>query len=1136
MEGADLRIESDPAIAERYAVGEALRSGGFARVFRALQRTTGQEVAIKLVRPPSGDSETALEDTIQRFRREMRLCAELHHPNIVPLIDSGETADGQLYAVFGFVPGWNLGDLLATEGALDPVEALHFMTQIIDALSCAHARGIVHRDVKPGNIMISATGARRNALLLDFGIGTLVTAGRPPDFRQLTRSGEYLGTPCYSAPEQLRGEPPTARSDLYAWGLIFLECLTGEPVMGAATYHEIVHRQLSPEPVPIPTALQGHELGRILRSVVEKDVERRSASAAEILAAVQRCARLELAPRGAISIATPGIAGHGVRETLLPPRAATELRPVWMVPLPRNLSFTGRKELLRELELSLSARHLLAVVALRGLGGVGKTQLALEYAYRFADHYRLVAWIRAEAAETLAADYCTIAGQLGLSETRGEGEKIEAVRSWLERSDRWLVVFDNAPNPEVIRSYLPRFHSGHVLITTRHQSWSDLAAYVSVDVLEHQDAVEFLLKRTGEADAQNAGELCEELGRLPLALEEAAAYLEATGRTIASYLPLLRRHQRRVLLQPPTSDQPGILRTTWELSFRQVERESPHASDLLTLCAFLAPDDIPLELLHRGAEHLTEELRQCFSDEVSFDGCIAALRRYSLVKAAQDAISVHRLVQLVTRDRLTEVESERWARLALRLVEGVYPTRGLAGDDCPEAGRLLPHALSALSFSAPDVEEAESAGRLLRRTATYLSARGSQSRAAEHLERALELFEKTRVDEDQVADLLWDLGMVLYALGEPAAARERLERGLRLLEGRKGPMHPLVGRNLISLSWVLRTLGEFDATVSTTERSAEIVERSLGVDHPFVATTLAVRASALWSLNRIGESRSCAERALTVLGRERAPLHPLVCGSWYLLGQLEFDLGELKRAGECVECGLEVGERAYGLDHPLVCAIVRLQGSILEQRGDLEGARRCYERSLIGAERACRYLHEDIALARSALGSVLQRLGDDAGASKTLEHALDGAGRLCGERARYESHVRLSLAALLQSRGDLSNALMHGEAGNRFIEGRYGAGHPLRIAGLNRVGWILRALGEREKAQSCFHEALRIAEAAGMIDHTDCAESLGGIGELLADSGDRSEARKQFAGALEILEHRLGAKHPATSRIRSRLS
>ncbi|HME73813.1 MAG TPA: FxSxx-COOH system tetratricopeptide repeat protein [Myxococcota bacterium] len=1135
-EAHDLSIGSDPAIAERYVVREAIASGGFAKVFRALQRTTGQEVAIKLLQLARGDLAPALEDQIQRFRREMRLCAELHHPNIVPLIDSGETTDGQLYAVFAFVPGWNLGDLLAAEGALDPVEALHFMTQIIDALSCAHAKGIVHRDLKPANIMISTTGARRNALVLDFGLGTLVTSMQPRDFRRLTHRGEFLGTPCYSAPEQLRGEPPTVCSDLYAWGLIFLECLSGEPVMGAMTYHEIVHRHLSPDPVPIPSVLKDHELGRLLRLVVEKDVERRGACAADIFAAVQRCAWRGLPSRAAIAAATAGMASQCVGDTRASLRSAAELSPIWLVPLARNFNFTGREELLRQLDVSLSAGRLLAVVALRGLGGVGKSQLALEYAYRFANRYRLVAWIRAEAPEALAADYCAIATALGLSEAPSERQKFEAVRSWLERNDHWLLIFDNAPNPEAIRAYLPRSHAGHLLVTTRHHSWRDLAACVAVEVLDHEEAVEFLLKRTGEADAQSAGELCEELGRLPLALEEAAAYLEATGRTIATYLPLLRRHRQRVLLGPPTPDHPGVLRTTWELSFRQVERESPHASDLLTLCAFLAPDDIPLELLHKGAEHLTEKLRCYLSDEVSFDGCVAALRRYSLVKIERDALSVHRLVQLVTRDRLTEPERRHWASLALRLVEGVYPTRGLAGDYYPESGRLLPHALSALSHGAPYTEDLGPAGRLLRRTGTYLSAMGSHDRAWEHLERALALFEKASApDEDQIADVLWELGMVLYALGEPTAARERLERGLHLLERRKGPTHPLVGRDLMALSWVLRTLGEFDSTLSSTERSIEIVERTLGVNHPFTAMNLAIRASALWSLNRIGDARECAERAFTVLGLERQPLHPLMCGTWYNLGQFQLDLGETERAAECVGRSLEIGEHAYGLDHPLVCVSVRLQGSILDQRGDLEGARKCFERALVGAERACRYLHEDIAIARSALGSVLHRLGDYEGAGRALEYALEAASRVCGDRARYESHIRVSLAALFQDRGNLSAARMHCEAGIRFVEARYGADHPLRIAGLNRLGWILRDLNEPEQAHVRFREAIRIAEAAGLMDHPDYAESLEGLGALMAHPGDRSEARKRFAWALDILEHRLGVRHPTTSRVRRRL-
>src|SRR5262249_36059990 len=158
-------------------------------------------------------TEQTQEKRIARFQREMALCAEIHHPNIVRLIDSGRADAGLVYSVFEFVPGKNLGEALAEEGRIDALEAKHLMLQVLDALACAHAQEIVHRDIKPSNIMIVPTGARRNAMVLDFGIGALSADGRREDLARITLTNESIGTPCYSAPEQLRGQPPTPRSD-----------------------------------------------------------------------------------------------------------------------------------------------------------------------------------------------------------------------------------------------------------------------------------------------------------------------------------------------------------------------------------------------------------------------------------------------------------------------------------------------------------------------------------------------------------------------------------------------------------------------------------------------------------------------------------------------------------------------------------------------------------------------------------------------------------------------------------------------------------------------------------------------------------------------------------------------------------
>jgi len=264
-------------VVQGFQVLELLGEGGFGSVYLARQESTRQLVALKIKHQNPAKYHFAPRDE-ERFEREVQLCAELRHPHIVQLLDKGRTEDGRLFAVYQYVPGQTLREHIRQRGALSAPETGELMTQVLDALVCAHAHGVVHRDLKPQNIMVSWTGAKPLVKVLDFGIGILIPSARDDDYKSLTLTNETLGTPAYSAPEQLRGQPPTIKTDLYVWGLVFLECLTGTPVVDGASVAEIFHRQLSATEIPLPPAIAGHPLGALLRRALKKDAAQRYAS------------------------------------------------------------------------------------------------------------------------------------------------------------------------------------------------------------------------------------------------------------------------------------------------------------------------------------------------------------------------------------------------------------------------------------------------------------------------------------------------------------------------------------------------------------------------------------------------------------------------------------------------------------------------------------------------------------------------------------------------------------------------------------------------------------------------------------------------------------------------------------------
>lgn len=1062
----------DPSFRDRYEVQELIGSGGFGRVYRARQRTTGQDVAVKVLRARDASTE---DDSLVRFRQELSVCASLHHPNIVRLIDSYQGADGEIFAVFEWIPGSTLADVIAAEGALSPSEAIHLMSQVLDAVACAHRAGVVHRDLKPANVMVTPTGARRNALVLDFGLGTFVEDVASGSGR-ITRKGEFLGTPAYAAPEQLRGERALPSSDLFAWGLVLLECLTGHPALDG-TVAQVIYRQLGPEPIAIPQALARHPLGELIASLTDKDAARRPNRATGVLERLAEIAAMAVPDSADFSsAATAKIASTQARTS-------GAFGAPWLVPLHRNPNFTGREAVLAEMQESLKER---ALVALCGLGGVGKTQLALEHTYRHGHEYDLVAWLRAEEPETLAGDYAALANSLGLPEgySPDQNARIDAASAWLERHHRWLLVFDNAPNPAAIRRFLPRTAVGHVLVTSRHPSWRSIGTTLEVEELTLAEAAGFLLRRTGEGDRKMAERLAEGLGRLPLALEGAAAYLEATGRSLASYLQLLEDQQQIFLDSPSSAGQEQNLRGTWELSFRQVEAELPAAADLLRLMSFLAPEDVPFSLVTKGCMHLPAELATLAGDPVQLDACIAALRRYSLIKVQDDAASLHRLVQLATRSRLDRAAHDEWAGRALRVVEASF-AGGFAGDYFhPDARRLLPHALMTLSRERAIPHEWLAAGRLRRRTGAFLSASCLQTQAAEHLERAAACLAAGDLPpEAEVAGTLSQLAIVLYALGELEAAEVHSTRALEIHQRIFGPNDLRVAVDLMGLAWVLRSRGQFENVRGHCERAREIAAAALGPRHSLAAMPLGPLCRAYWGMGDIASARRLADEAIAVLER-REIHHPLVCACWYSVGQVQFDLGRTEAAARCIDAAIEIGEQAYGEVHIQVAVGRAVRGMIELRRGDLESARDSFSRAIDSGERASHWLHEDIAISRCLLARVQRLLGDADAAAIGLAQARATLDRVCGEQTRTACQVEIECGLAALDAEDPVRAADHGRAAMDALTG-YPVAHPYHIPALNLLASALRRMDKRDEARAMAERALAIGERDLAGDHPD---------------------------------------------------
>jgi hypothetical protein len=396
------------------------------------------------------------------------------------------------------------------------------------------------------------------------------------------------------------------------------------------------------------------------------------------------------------------------------------------------------------------------VVALHGLGGAGKTSAAVEYAHVHLDEYGVLWQFAAEDQATLAAGFAELGRQLTGYDIVG-GDPVARVHGILaDRPGGWLLIFDNADGPAALRGALPPAGRGHVIVTSRNPQWPG-GQGTEVPVLELAAAAGFLADRTGAADGSGvapgdvAWELAAELGSLPLALEQAAAYMEATGLSPAEYLSQFRTRRAALLSRGAPLANGKTVASTWSLAFGQLERSAPAAVSLLRLLACCAPEAVPLAILLRPSPGLSGRLADgvapLLDDPLEVHDAIGALRRFSLVIPAGDQlVLVHRLVQAVTLDQMPADVAASWRQIAGALIEAAVPVDVRDPDAWPACAALLPHARAALPA------DSEALGRV----ADYLGETGADS-----------------------------TGMA----GDPAAARDQLARLVHVREQVLGPRH-----------------------------------------------------------------------------------------------------------------------------------------------------------------------------------------------------------------------------------------------------------------------------------------------------------------------------------------------------------
>ncbi|MCA2215727.1 FxSxx-COOH system tetratricopeptide repeat protein [Jidongwangia harbinensis] len=507
--------------------------------------------------------------------------------------------------------------------------------------------------------------------------------------------------------------------------------------------------------------------------------------------------------------------------------------PDLVVNLPaRNARFTGRETGLRAVRDQLRSGTAVVLfgtqaVALQGMGGVGKTQMALEYAYRYRAAYDVVAWLNADTEESLQGSLRDLGARLNLQSEQSGPDYARAVVQELSRDKRrWLLILDNADEPEAVRTYLPH-GPGHVLITSRNKAWGEQTQPLEVDVFTRDESIEHLVQRVGTIDRKDAGLVAEQLADLPIAVAAAAAWLHETHTSVTEYLQLIQEEGPSAVLTAMT-DRP--IARTWDLSLTRLRERDHAAYRLFQLCSVLAPE-IPLDLIFSDqmAEYL-KPYNPALSERLLRGSLVQQINRLALLRLDQRPASsgdgdrsgrilIHRVVQNVVRDRMTEEELAQ--------------------------ARLQVHQVLARARPEGDVDDPQHWARF-RLLWPHLDASDA-----------------VHSTEEPVRQLLIDRVRYYYVQADPVTGRDRAERVARIWERQLADTTDPVAaavllRQLLQLRFnlanLLRDLGEFELSRQLDEQVLAEQVRLLGPDHPHTLMTRGSYAADLRGLGRYPEA------------------------------------------------------------------------------------------------------------------------------------------------------------------------------------------------------------------------------------------------------------------------------------------
>lgn len=813
-----------------------------------------------------------------------------------------------------------------------------------------------------------------------------------------------------------------------------------------------------------------------------------------------------------------------------PQEGVSSLRPAVLNNMPpRNALFTGRDDLLRMLERNLGQGPTAVLPhALHGMGGVGKSQLALEYVYRNAARYDVVWWIPAERPTQIAQALVELAQRLGLRVTSEANTAVPAVLEALRTGQpygNWLLVFDNAESPEAVRNYFPTSPGtspvGSILVTSRNPQWNTLAHPLEVDVFKREESIHLLQRRNQDLPDSEADQLAAVLGDLPLAVEQASAWRAETGMPAAEYLRLFeeKRAELMTVSQPTHYDE--TVATAWNVSLDHLERKNAAALQLLQVCAYLAPEPISRSLFSRApVEPIAPDLDRALTDPLRLGRAIREINRYSLAKIDHrtNSIQMHRLVQAVLVARMSQEQRDRMQHGAHLLLAGDTPGNPQDPINWGKFGELYPHVLVSEAVRSPS----RHVRQMVQGVAEYLFYWGEHEGAREFAQNAYNVWGDMHGTGDgqtltlgrHLRYVLWTMGRYEEAASVTQGMRSVLERPdadadeelLRVLglvaadrraQGnfreslkineevyqrslRYGDDEPETLLHAHNLAVSLRVNGKFREALELDQQTWQLKTQMYGEE---ALSSMLTESSIALDRRELGEYLAAVTLFEGITERYRQQIgdnHPNTLRNLARLGVTVRKAGRHADAAELTRRARKELINRYGSDHP-DSLVASLNLSVdLRQLNDLkesvqlgEQTRDLYIR-VFGAE------HPHTTEAEMDL-AITYRLLNKVGVARELnETALDRCMATLGADHPDTLVCRINLASDMFAQGEVSAALAMDEETLQTAARVFGETHPTVLVLTSNLAQDLKALGRTEEAETHHGKALTgIAQVLG---------------------------------------------------------